>query len=160
RSERLSVDASGGVENLKSPILALNAEMRTDGDSLDRLFGVELPLKGAVFTRGNIRVVPGQGFRVRGAFEIPDALFGPFPMTGSGFIRVDPGGLLAQVTHGTYAGGSLEGVVRVARLRNPPLPIKITIKGRDFDFEQFLSDLDLKGTGFRAKADLDTTITF
>src|SRR5258706_9455350 len=152
RSERLSVDASGGVENLKTSVLALAVTANTDGESLDKLFGIGLPLKGAVQTRGTVRLVPGQGFRIRGAFEIPDALFGPFPMTGSGVVRADPGGFLAQVTHGTYAGGTLEGTVRVARLRNPPLPIKITIKGRDFDFEQFLSDIDLKGTGFRSKA--------
>src|SRR6185295_13894714 len=32
--------------------------------------------------------------------------------------------------------------------------------GRDLDFERFLADIDLPGTGLMARADLDSTLTF
>lgn len=160
RSDRLSVDASGGIEDLAHPVIALAASAVSTGRALDELFGVGLPLEGDVFTSGTLRIAPGEGFRARGRFEIPKALFGPFPMSGSGFARVDPSGVLAHVTKGEYAGGSLEAVVRVGRLKDPPLPARLLIKARGVDFESFFADLGLHGTGMKAKADLDTTLTF
>lgn len=160
RSDRLSVDASGGIEDLAHPVVALAASAVTTGRALDELFGVGLPLEGDVFTSGTVRIAPNEGFRARGRFEIPNALFGPFPMSGSGFVRVDPTGLLAHVTKGEYAGGALEAVVRVGRLKGPPLPARLLIKARGMSFETFFGDLGLKGTGLVSKADLDTTLTF
>ncbi|MEO6327023.1 MAG: translocation/assembly module TamB domain-containing protein [Thermoanaerobaculia bacterium] len=162
RSDRLTLDASGGIENLKTPVIALAATASTTGQGMKDIFDVGLPLQGGVALSGTIRIPLStkEGYRIKGRFEIPDALFGPFPMTGSGEVRADPGGLLVHLVRGEYAGGTLEAVVRVERLKNPPLPVRIVVKGRGLDFERFLSDLDLPGTGLMARTDLDTTLTF
>lgn len=158
--ERLKAEASGGIDDLKKPVLALVARVETTGESLTRLFGLGLPLTGAVRMRGTIRFGDPGGFRIAGAFDLPGAAFGPFPMSGEGQIRVDPKGLLVNVTRANYAGGALEAVIRLERLDNPPLPVRIALRGRGMDFEQFFGDLGLPGTGLVGRADLDTTLTF
>lgn len=160
RSEPLVVDASGGIEDLRRPDLVLATSARFTGETLRRYFGVGVPLEGVVGSSGTVRVLATGGFRIRGQFEIPNARFGPFPMTGSGFVRVDPKGLVVHVARGTYAGGALEALVRLDRLDRPPLPIRIVAKARGCDFEQFFADLGLPGTGLMARSDLDTTLTF
>lgn len=160
RSDRLTLDASGGVEDLKKPVVALVATAATTGEALEKLVGLKLDLRGGIALTGTVRIAEGEGFRIRGRFEMPEASLGPFPMAGSGDIRVDPGGMLLHLSHGEYAGGSLEATVRVERLKEPPLPVRIVVKGRGLDFERFLGDLDLKGTGLVGRADLDTTLTF
>lgn len=161
RSDRITVDGSGGVEDLAHPALALNVTATSTGEALHELFGLGLPLSGGIAATGSLRIAPGEGFRVRGRFELPDGRFGPFPMTGAfGGIRVDPGGLLVHLDHAAYAGGTMEALVRLERLKDPPLPVRIAVRGRGLSFERFLSDIDLPGTGLLAKADLDTTLTF
>ena len=110
--------------------------------------------------RGTMRFGEPGGFRIFGAFDLDAAAFGPFPMTGEGVIRVDPNGLLVNVTRASYAGGTLEALVRLERIKNPPLPVRIALRGRGLDFEQFFGDLGLKGTGLVGRADLDSTLTF
>ncbi len=160
RSDRISLDASGGVDDLKKPVVRLAASALTTGRALRELFGLGLPLEGLVSTSGTIRITPGEGFRVRGRFEIPDAVFGQFPMKGHGFVRVDPRGLVAQITEAEYAGGSLQGFVRLSRLDRPPLPIRLAIRGRGLGFEQFLADIGPKGTGLLGAGDLDALLAF
>ncbi|MCM3877150.1 MAG: hypothetical protein NEA02_12120, partial [Thermoanaerobaculia bacterium] len=160
RGDRLKVEASGGVDDLRKPVLALVARAETTGESLSRVFGLGLPLTGGVRMHGTMRFGEPGGFRIFGAFDLPAAAFGPFPMSGEGLIRVDPKGLLVNVTRASYAGGTLEAVIRLERLRNPPLPVRIAVRGRGMDFEQFFADLGLKGTGLMGRADLDTSLTF
>ncbi len=160
RGDRLKLEASGGIDELKKPILALVARAETTGEALSKVFGLELPVTGGVTMRGTLRFGEPGGFRIFGAFDLNAAAFGPFPMTGEGVIRVDPGGLLVNVTRASYAGGSLEALVRLERIKNPPLPVRIALRGRGLDFEQFFSDLGLKGTGLVGRADLDSTLTF
>jgi translocation and assembly module TamB len=163
RSPRLTLDASGGIDNLRKPVLALVAAANTDGATLGEIFGVRLPLTGAVRTRGAMRIGESDGYRIRGEFELPNARFGPFPMTGSGSIRVDPRGLLVHVERADYAGGRLEAAIRMTRMTRmtgKDIPFRLDIKGRDLDFEQFFRDIGLPGTGMMARADLDTTLTW
>jgi hypothetical protein len=160
RGERLKVEASGGVDDLRKPVLALVARAETTGESLSKIFGLGLPLTGGVRMHGTMRFGEPGGFRVAGAFDLPSAAFGPFPMSGEGQIRVDPKGLLVNVTRASYAGGTLEAAIRLERLKNPPLPVRIALRGRGIDFEQFFADLGLKGTGMMGRADLDTSLTF
>src|SRR5512140_3758326 len=160
RGERLKLEASGGVDDLKKPVLALVTRAETTGESLSAVFGLGLPLTGAIRMHGTMRFGEPGGFRILGAFDLPAAALGPFPMTGEGLIRVDPKGLLVDVTRANYAGGTLEGVVRLERLKNPPLPVRIALRGRGIDFEQFFADIGLKGTGLMGRADLDTSLTF
>jgi TamB, inner membrane protein subunit of TAM complex len=160
RGDRLQIDASGGIEDTKKPVIALVAAASSTGDGLREIFGLDLPLKGAVHMRGTIRVGEAGGFRIRGRFDVPDATFGPFPLSGTGFIRVDPEGLVVDLSRADYAGGTLQALVRMQRLRNPPIPFRLDIHGRGVDFEQFFRDLGLPGTGMMGRADLDTTLTF
>ena len=160
RGERLKLEASGGIDDLKKPVLALVARAETTGESLSRVFGLGLPLSGDIRMRGTMRFGEPGGFRIFGAFNLPAAAFGPFPMSGEGMIRLDPKGLLVSLTRADYAGGTLEAVVRLERLKDPPLPVRIAVHGRGIDFEQFFADLGLKGTGLMGRADLDTTLTF
>ncbi|MFI5197589.1 MAG: translocation/assembly module TamB domain-containing protein, partial [Thermoanaerobaculia bacterium] len=158
--DRLKLEASGGVDDLRKPILALVARAETTGESLSKVFGLGLPVTGGVTMRGTMRFGEPGGFRIFGAFDLVAAAFGPFPMTGEGVIRVDPKGLLVNVTRANYAGGTLEALVQLERIKNPPLPVRIALRGRGLDFEQFFSDLGLSGTGLMGRADLDTTLTF
>ena len=160
RGERLKVEASGGIDDLRKPVFALVARAETTGESLSRVFGLGLPLSGRIRMRGTMRFGEPGGFRVFGAFDLPGAAFGPFPMSGEGLLRVDPKGMLVNVTRANYAGGTLEALIRVERLKNPPLPVRIALRGRGMDFEQFFADLGLKGTGLMGRADLDTSLTF
>ncbi|HKC24215.1 MAG TPA: translocation/assembly module TamB domain-containing protein [Thermoanaerobaculia bacterium] len=161
RSDRLDVDASGGIEDLRTPIVALAATAATTGAALRGVFGLGLPIEGPIASSGTIRIASREGFRIRGRFALgAPSSFGPFPMTGTGSIRVDSNGLLAHLERGLYAGGEAEAFVRLTRLKNAPLPVKLLVKGRDLDFERFLGDLDLPGTGLMARADVDTTLTF
>ncbi|MDL2718871.1 MAG: translocation/assembly module TamB domain-containing protein [Acidobacteriota bacterium] len=160
RGERLKIEASGGIDDLKKPVFALVARAETTGESLTRVFGLGLPLTGDVRMRGTMRFGEPGGFRIFGAFDLPAAAFGPFPMSGEGLIRLDPKGLLVNVTRANYGGGTLEALVQLERIKNPPLPVRIALRGRGIDFEQFFTDLGLKGTGLMGRADLDTTLTF
>jgi len=161
RGEGLAVDALGGIDDLSNPEVKVLARARMRGEDLDRYFGAGLPLAGPVSAVASLRVPRGGGFRVRGTFEIGEGgMFGPFPMTGEGSIRVDPGGLLAHVSRASFAGGDLEALVRLGRLKGPPLPVQIAVRGTGVDFESFLSDLGLPGTGLMARTDLDLSLTF
>ena len=160
RGDRLRLEASGGVDDMKKPVLALVARAETTGETLSKVFGLGLPLTGGVLARGTMRFGEPGGFRIFGAFDLDAAAFGPFPMSGEGVIRVDPKGLLVNVTRAGCAGGTLEALVRLERLKNPPLPVRIVLRGRGIDFEEFFADLGLEGTGLVARADLDTTLTF
>ncbi|HEX2798714.1 MAG TPA: hypothetical protein VHQ44_03485, partial [Thermoanaerobaculia bacterium] len=160
RGDRLKLEASGGVDDLKKPVLALVARAETTGEALSKVFGLGLPLTGGVTMRGTMRFGEPGGFRIFGAFDLNAAAFGPFPMTGEGVVRVDPNGLLVNVTRASYAGGTLEALVWLERIKNPPLPVRIALRGRGLDFEQFFGDLGLRGTGLVGRADLDTTLTF
>jgi hypothetical protein len=160
RGDRLRLEASGGVDDMKKPVLALVVSAETSGEALSKVFGLGLPLTGGVRMRGTMRFGDPGGFRISGAFDLPAAAFGPFPMSGEGVIRVDPKGLLVNVTRASYAGGTLEALIRLERLESPPLPVRIALRGRGIDFERFFADLGLKGTGLVTRADLDTTLTF
>jgi len=160
RGDRLKLEASGGVDDLKKPVLALVARVETTGEALSKVFGLGLPLTGDVRMRGTMRFGEPGGFRIAGSFDLDAAAFGPFPLSGEGVIRADPKGLLVNVTRASCAGGTLEALVRLERLKNPPLPVRIALRGRGIDFEEFFADLGLKGTGLVSRADLDTTLTF
>ncbi len=161
RGKDFSVDALGGIHDLSKPEVNILARARMRGEDLDRYFGAGVPLSGPVSAVASVRVPPKGGFRVRGKFEIGEGgRFGPFPMTGEGSIRVDPDGLLAHVARADYAGGTLEALVQLGRLKGPPLPVKIAVSGRGVDFGRFFADLGLPGTGLMARADLDMTLTF
>ena len=160
RGDRLKLEASGGVDDLAKPVLALVARAETTGEALSKVFGLGLPVTGGVTMRGTMRFGEPGGFRIFGAFDLNATAFGPFPMTGEGVLRVDPNGLLVNVTRASYAGGTLEALVRLERIKNPPLPVRIALRARGLDFEQFFSDLGLRGTGLMGRADLDTTLTF
>ena len=160
RSPALSIDGSGGIEDLKNPVFTLAARTSFTGATLRKHFGVDIPLEGEVKARATLRVPTGKPFQVFGKFEVPAARFGPFPMAGAGTMRVDPSGLLIDLPSVEYAGGTFEAAVRVSRFDHPPVPVRIDVRGRNIDFEQFFADIDLPGTGLMARADLDTTLTF
>ncbi len=50
--------------------------------------------------------------------------------------------------------------MRLERLDRPPLPVRIALRGRGIDFEQFFADIGLPGTGLMARANVDATLTF
>ncbi len=160
KGPKISVEASGGVDDLKKPVLALVMKAETTGETLTRAFGLGLPLTGAVRLNGALRVGDPGGLRIRAAFDLPSSRLAVFPMSGEGTLRLDPKGLLVEVSRASYAGGSFEAVVRLERLDRPPLPVRIALRGRGIDFEQFFADLGLPGTGLMARANLDTTLTF
>ena len=161
RGEGLSVDALGGIDDLSKPEVKILARAQMRGEDLERYFRAGLPLSGPVSAVASVRVPPRGGFRIRGKFEIPEGgRFGPFPMSGEGSIRVDPDGLLAHVARADFAGGTLEALVQLGRLKGPPLPVRIAVRGKDVDFERFLSDLGLPGTGMMGRSAVDLTLTF
>lgn len=161
RGEGFSLDGIGGIDDLTRPEVNILARARIRGEDLDRYFGAGVPLSGPVSVVASVRVPPGGAFRIRGKFEIGEGgRFGPFPMTGEGSIRVDPDGLLAHVARADYAGGRLEALVQLGRLKGPPLPVRIAVSGTGVDFERFFADLGLPGTGMKANADLDVTLAF
>jgi hypothetical protein len=160
RGDRLKLEASGGVDDLAKPVLALVVRADTSGEALSKVFGLGLPLTGNLRLRGTMKFGEPGGYRISGAFDMPAVSLGPLPMSGEGVIRADPAGLLVNVTRASYAGGTMEGVIQVERLKNPPLPVRIALRAHGLDFEQFFADLGLRGTGLLGRADLDTTLTF
>ncbi len=159
RGPRLSLDAFGGIDNLRRPVLQLFPTVETQGEELDKLFGIGLPLTGPLRVRGSFVVGEKGAFRARAAFGVAGR-FGPFPMTASGLLHVDPGGVLAHVTRADYGGGELEASVRVERLKHPPLPVKLVVSGRGVGFESFFADLGLPGTGMLGRTDIDATLAW
>jgi hypothetical protein len=160
KGPKISVEAAGGVDDLRKPVLALVAKVETNGETLGTAFGLGLPLTGPVRLNGALRLGDPGGLRVRAAFDLPASRLAVFPMSGEGTLRLDPRGLLVEVTRASYAGGTLEALVRLDRLDRPPLPVKIALRGKGIDFEQFFADLGLPGTGFMARAGLEATLTF
>ena len=160
RGPRLSLDATGGIDNLRKPSLQLFASIVTRGEELDPLFGIELPLRGPLELSGTFRSEERGGFRARASFRLGDGSFGPFPLEAEGVLRIDARGLLAHMTRAGYGGGTLEALVRVERLKNPPLPVKLLLRGRGIGFESFFRDLGLAGTGMLARADLDASLAW
>jgi hypothetical protein len=160
KGPKISLEASGGVDDLKKPVLALVVKAETTGETLTQAFGLGLPLTGTVRLNGALRVGDPGGFRIRAAFDLPSARLAVFPMSGEGTLRLDPKGLVVEVSRANYAGGSFEALVRLERLDRPPLPVRIALRGRGIDFEEFFADLGLPGTGLMARANLDATLTF
>ena len=160
RGPRISLDASGGVDDLKKPVLALALKVQTSGETLQQAFGLGLPLAGAVRLNGSLRAGDPGGLRIRAGFELPASRLALFPMSGEGTLRLDPKGLLVEVSRAAYAGGTIEALVRLERFDRPPLPVRIAARAKGIDFEQFFADLGLEGTGFASRADLETTLTF
>ena len=159
RSPRFSVDAFGGIDNLRRPSLQLFPTIETRGEELAKLFGIGLPLAGPLAVKGALLVPEKGGVQGRASFELSGA-FGPFPMKATGLLHVDQAGVLAQVTRADYAGGTLAAEVRVERLKHPPLPINLILRGRGIGFEAFLADIGLPGTGMLGRADLDATLAW
>jgi hypothetical protein len=160
KGPKISVEAEGSVDDLRKPVLALVAKVETTGETLGQAFGLGLPLTGPVRLNGALRVGDPGGLRIHATFDLPASRLAVFPMSGEGTLRLDPKGLLVDVTRASYAGGTLEALVRLDRLDRPPLPVKIALHGKGIDFEQFFADLGLPGTGFMARAGLDATLTF
>lgn len=161
RSDRITVDGSGGIEDLDAPSVSLALTAATTGEALQELFGLEVPLSGGIAVTGHLAIAPRSGLDVRGRFLIPDGALGPFRMTqAGGEVRVDDDGFLLHLDEAAYAGGQLEALVRLERLKNPPLPVRIDVRGRGVSSERFLADIDLPGTGLMGSADVDTTLTF
>ncbi len=160
KGPKISVEASGGVDDLRKPVFALVAKIETTGETLGSAFGLGLPLGGPVRLNGTLRVGDPGGFRIRAAFDLPASRLAVFPMSGEGTLRLDPKGLLVDVSRASYAGGSLEALVQLERLDRPPLPVKIALRGKGIDFEQFFADIGLPGTGMMARAGLEATLTF
>ena len=160
KGPKISVEAEGSVDDLRKPVLALVTKVETTGETLGQVFGLGLPLTGPVRLNGALRIGEPGGLRIRAAFDLPASRLAIFPMSGEGTLRLDPRGLLVDVTRASYAGGTLEALVQLDRLDRPPLPVKIAVHGKGIDFEQFFADLGLPGTGFMARAGLDATLTF
>ncbi len=160
KGPKISVEAEGSVDDLRKPVLALVTKVETTGETLGQVFGLGLPLTGPVRLNGALRIGEPGGLRIRAAFDLPASRLAVFPMSGEGTLRLDPRGLLVDVTRASYAGGTLEALVQLDRLDRPPLPVKIAVHGKGIDFEQFFADLGLPGTGFMARAGLDATLTF
>lgn len=160
RSARLSVDAFGGIDNLRHPSLQLFPTVETRGEELEKLFGIDLPLTGTLRVKGSLLIPEKGGVEGRASFELPDGAFGPFRMKASGLLRVDQAGVLVQVTRAFYGGGTLEAQIRVERLKHPPIPVDLIIHGRGIGFERFLADLGLPGTGMLGRADLGGTLSW
>ncbi len=160
RGPRLSLDAFGGIDNLRHPSIQLFPTVETRGEELDKLFGIGLPLTGKLRVKGSLLIPEEGGVEGRASFDLPDGSFGPFRMKASGLLHVDQAGVLVQVTRAEYGGGTFEAQVRVERLRNPPLPVDLVVQGRGIGFERFLADLGLPGTGMIGRTDLDATLTW
>ena len=160
RSTRLSLDAFGGIDNLRRPSLRLFPSIETRGEELGRLFGIGLPLTGPLKVKGALLVPEKGGVEGRASFEVLSGAFGPFPISGTGLLHVDGAGVLAHLTRAEYAGGTMEAHVRVERLKNPPIPVKLILRGRGLGFERFFADLGLPGTGMLGRADLDATLAW
>ncbi|KAA0252852.1 hypothetical protein FBQ97_03390 [Acidobacteria bacterium ACD] len=156
----ISLVASGGVDDLDAPEVAFAGRASFEADALDRYFGAGVALSGRVEAEALLRVPKGEGFRVRGRFEVPAGRLGPFEVSGTGRLRIDPEGVLVEAGPLALLGGTAEAVVRVARLKGPPLPVRIAARGTGLDFERFFSDIGLPGTGLTSRADLDAELTF
>ncbi len=160
RSPRLSLDAFGGIDNLRHPTLQLFPTIETRGEALDQLFGIGLPLSGPLRIAGSLLVKEKGGVEARASFAVDDGAFGPFPVKASGVLHVDSAGVLAKVTRAEILGGTAEADVRVQRLKNPPIPVNVMVHGHNLGFESFFSAIGLPGTGMTGRGDLDTTLTW
>lgn len=160
RGPRLSLDAFGGIDNLRHPTLQLFPTVETRGEALDQLFGIGLPLSGPLRIAGSLLVKEKGGVEARASFAVDDGAFGPFPVKASGVLYVDSAGVLAKVTRAEMLGGTVEADVRVQRLRNPPIPVDLIVHARNLGFEGFFAAIGLRGTGMTGRGDLDTTLTW
>lgn len=160
RAPDLGLEAIGGIEDLSRPELKLAFGAAFTAEALDRYFGAGLPVDGLIRAQGTFRLPFGRPYEVLAGFEVPDAMLGPFPMKGSGHVRIRPDGVLVRVDRAEYAGGVLHSTIRVARLNKPPLPIRFTVSGEGIDFERFFADLGLAGTGLMAQGNLEAVLSF
>ncbi|MFI5181331.1 MAG: translocation/assembly module TamB domain-containing protein [Thermoanaerobaculia bacterium] len=160
RSPRISLDAFGGIDNLRHPALELFPTVETRGEELDKLFGIGVPLTGPLRIAGSLLVKEKGILEARASFQVDDGAFGPFPVKATGVLHVDTAGVLAKVTRAEMLGGTVEADVRVKRLKNPPIPVDVIVHGRSLGFETFFAAIGLPGTGMTGRGDLDTTLTW
>ena len=116
---------------------------------------------------GDARVIARLDIPRGGEFQIAGNLSSP-RIDAKGFLLEDveasvdavQGELVAYIDRGRYAGGEVQGVVRIASLVAKPRVFTIALEGRGLSLERFFADLELPGTGLSGAADLTLALRF
>ncbi|HEX5134179.1 MAG TPA: translocation/assembly module TamB domain-containing protein, partial [Thermoanaerobaculia bacterium] len=147
---------TGGLQ--KTTLVAVGDVLITE---IERIFHSRLGFLGNGRVDARIEIPSGGDFRITGRVTAPR-------VDARGFLLEDleasvdarRGELVAKIEHGRYAGGSANGVVRIASLVSKPRLFTIALEGQGLSLERFFADLDLPGIGLSGSADVTVAIRF
>lgn len=153
--------AAGAIETGASARTTFIASGDISITEVERIFHSRLGFAGDARVAARLDIPRG------GAFQIAGNLFSP-RIDAKGFLLEDVEAsvaavkeeLVAHIDRGRYAGGSAQGVVRIASLVARPRLFTIALEGRDLSLERFFADLKLPGTGLSGTADVTLALRF
>jgi TamB, inner membrane protein subunit of TAM complex len=153
--------AAGTLETGGSQKTTLVAGGDVSITEIERIFHSRLGFLGSGRIDARIEIPAGGDFRITGRVAAPRVDARGFlleDLEASVDARRDE--LVAKIEHGRYAGGSANGVVRIASLVSKPRLFTIALEGQGLSLERFFADLDLPGIGLSGSADVTVAIRF
>ncbi len=153
------LQASGEIESLDRPHVALTASGSVAVEEIERLFRSPLGFSGRASVQASIDIPFGGGFRIAGKVKSPRMRKEQFEFEDvTATVAARPEVLFAQIEQIGYAGGKASGVLRIGNIVGKPQPMTLQIDGRGISVERFFGDIGLRGTGLSASANLQLAL--
>lgn len=153
------ITASGSLESLESPRLALLVSGDVSIEEVERLFHSSLGFEGRAAVRARVEVAFAGGFRITGTLTSARAHRAPFTLQDVvASVTASPDQLLAKIERARYAGGEAQGAFRIAELVGAQTPMTLALDGTGIALESFFADLNLPGTGLAGSARLQASL--
>ncbi|HET7451257.1 MAG TPA: hypothetical protein VFL12_00825, partial [Thermoanaerobaculia bacterium] len=147
--------AIGQIPDLSAPVVSAWAEGTVDLLSLERLFAVRLPFRGAGDLALRIRAGKGTPLAVDGRAQFARLTAESFAFTDvSALVSAGANGLTANIERGAFDGGAFEGALTISRFDRSPQDFGLVIDARRISLDRFFGDIDLPDTRLAGAADL------
>jgi hypothetical protein len=153
--------AAGAIETGATGRTTFVASGDVSITEVERIFHSNLGFAGDARVAARLDIPRGGAFQIAGKLSSPR-------IDAKGFLleemeaSVDAGEaeLVAHIDRARYAGGEVQGVVRIASLAAKPRVFTIALEGQGLSLERFFADLELPGTGLSGAADLTLALRF
>ncbi len=149
------LQAIGQIPDLSSPVATAWIDGSFDLVSVERLFGLKLPFRGAGTIGVQVRGGKGVPFRVAGRAAFPRLAAQSFVFEGvSTVIAAGVDGATIDIEKGGFDGGDLEGALTISRFDRAPLEFGLVVDARRISVDRFFANIGLSGTRLAGGADV------